>query len=44
VLCRETHDRVLRIAPPLVITRDDIDWALARLARVFERTASHTTR
>jgi ornithine--oxo-acid transaminase len=44
VLCRETHDRVLRIAPPLVITRDDIDWALARLARVFEQTASHTTR
>lgn len=44
LLCKETHDRVLRIAPPLVIARDEIDWAVARLAAVFERTASLTTR
>jgi ornithine--oxo-acid transaminase len=36
VLCKETHDRVLRIAPPLVITRDEIDWAFERIQRVIE--------
>ena len=36
VLCKETHDRVLRIAPPLVITRDEIDWAFDRIRRVIE--------
>jgi ornithine--oxo-acid transaminase len=44
VLCKETHDRVLRIAPPLVITREEIDWAVGRMARVLERAPSHTTR
>lgn len=44
LLCKETHDHVLRLAPPLVITRDEIDWAIARLARVFERMTSPTTR
>jgi ornithine--oxo-acid transaminase len=44
MLCKDTHDRVLRIAPPLVITRDEIDWAVARLTRVFERMTSLTTR
>jgi ornithine--oxo-acid transaminase len=44
LLCKETRDRVLRLAPPLVITRDEIDWAVARLTRVFERMTSLTTR
>lgn len=35
VLCKETHDTVIRFAPPLVITRDEIDWALERVARVL---------
>ena len=35
VLCKETHDRVIRIAPPLVITKDDIDWAVERFAAVL---------
>jgi ornithine--oxo-acid transaminase len=39
MLCKETHDRVIRIAPPLVITRDDIDWAVDRLTAVLARTA-----
>ena len=38
VLCKETHDHVIRIAPPLVISRDEIDWAFERLRRVIERT------
>jgi ornithine--oxo-acid transaminase len=35
VLCKETHDRVLRIAPPIVIQPSDIDWGLERIARVL---------
>ncbi len=36
ILCKETHERVIRIAPPLVITRDEIDWAFARIKKVLE--------
>ncbi len=36
ILCKETHDRVIRIAPPLVITREEIDWAFERIAKVLE--------
>ena len=35
VLCKETHDLVIRIAPPLVITREEIDWAVERIAKVL---------
>ena len=35
MLCKETHDHIIRIAPPLVITRDDVDWALERIAKVL---------
>jgi ornithine--oxo-acid transaminase len=35
LLCKETHDHIIRIAPPLVITRTDIDWALERIAKVL---------
>jgi len=35
LLCKETHDHVIRIAPPLTITKDEIDWALERLERVL---------
>ena len=37
VLCKETHDKVIRIAPPLVIQRKEIDWAFERIQRVFGR-------
>ena len=36
VLCKETHEYVIRVAPPLVITRDEIDWAFERIKRVVE--------
>jgi len=36
LLCKETHEHVIRIAPPLSITKDEIDWALERIARVLE--------
>lgn len=38
VLCKETHDRVIRIAPPLTITSDEIDWAVERIRKVLERS------
>jgi ornithine--oxo-acid transaminase len=34
VLSKETHDTVVRLAPPLVIAREDLDWALDRLEEV----------
>jgi ornithine--oxo-acid transaminase len=37
ILCNDTHDRVIRIAPPLVIQRDEIDWAVERIREVFEK-------
>jgi ornithine--oxo-acid transaminase len=37
ILCKETHDRVIRLAPPLVITRDEIDWAFSRIKKVIEK-------
>jgi ornithine--oxo-acid transaminase len=35
MLCKETHDHVIRLAPPLVITREEIDWAVAKLRKVL---------
>jgi ornithine--oxo-acid transaminase len=37
ILCKETHDRVIRIAPPLIITREEIDWAFERIRKVLEK-------
>jgi ornithine--oxo-acid transaminase len=35
LLCKETHSTIIRIAPPLVINRDEIDWAVGRLSKVL---------
>lgn len=35
VLSKETHEHVIRLAPPLVITREDLDWGLDRIERVL---------
>ncbi|NLJ80062.1 MAG: ornithine--oxo-acid transaminase [Firmicutes bacterium] len=35
LLCKETHHQTIRLAPPLVITKREIDWALERLAEVL---------
>jgi ornithine--oxo-acid transaminase len=37
ILCKETHDHVIRIAPPLTITREEIDWAFERIRNVIEK-------
>ena len=34
ILCKETHEHVIRFAPPLVITKDEIDWAVERIENV----------
>jgi acetylornithine/succinyldiaminopimelate/putrescine aminotransferase len=34
-LCKETHDNVIRFAPPLVSTRDELDWAFDRVGEVL---------
>lgn len=36
LLCKETHDAVIRFAPPLVITKEELDEALNRIRSVFE--------
>ncbi|MCX7969958.1 MAG: aminotransferase class III-fold pyridoxal phosphate-dependent enzyme, partial [Negativicutes bacterium] len=35
LLCKETHDNTIRFAPPLVISRDELDWAIERIRQVF---------
>jgi len=36
VLAKETHWNVIRLAPPLVITREEVDWAIERLEEVLQ--------
>ncbi|MBN1936050.1 MAG: ornithine--oxo-acid transaminase [Anaerolineae bacterium] len=35
ILCKETHQHIIRFAPPLVITREEIDWALEHIQDVL---------
>ena len=35
ILCKDTHHHIIRFAPPLVITADEVDWALERIAGVL---------
>jgi ornithine--oxo-acid transaminase len=34
VLCKETHETVIRLAPPLVIEKADLDWGLEQVEAV----------
>ncbi len=36
VLSKDTHEKTIRFAPPLTITKDEIDWALERIEKVLE--------
>ncbi|QQN66175.1 ornithine--oxo-acid transaminase [Bradyrhizobium diazoefficiens] len=40
ILAKDTHERTIRIAPPLVITSDQVDWALERLATTLTQDFS----
>jgi ornithine--oxo-acid transaminase len=35
LLCKETHENVIRFAPPLVITKEEIDWAMDRIESIL---------
>ena len=35
LLCKETHETVIRFAPPLTISKKDIDWALNKIKKVI---------
>jgi ornithine--oxo-acid transaminase len=36
LLCKDTHTHTIRLAPPLVITRDELDWAVDQIEAVLE--------
>ena len=35
ILCKDTHQTVVRFAPPLVITKEQVDWAMSRIEPVL---------
>jgi ornithine--oxo-acid transaminase len=35
LLCKETHETVIRFAPPLVISKEDLDWAIQKIVNVL---------
>jgi ornithine--oxo-acid transaminase len=37
LLCKETHENVIRFAPPLTITKKELDWAFRKIKKVFKR-------
>lgn len=37
LLCKETHDTVIRFAPPLIISKEELDWAIERIQKVFNK-------
>jgi ornithine--oxo-acid transaminase len=43
VLCKETHDTVIRLAPPLMISREDLDWGLNQIEAVLLDTEAAGT-
>jgi ornithine--oxo-acid transaminase len=37
ILCKETHERIIRFAPPLIITKEELDWAFERIVKVITK-------
>jgi len=37
LLCKETHDTVIRFAPPLIISQEDLDWAIEKIYDVLQK-------
>jgi ornithine--oxo-acid transaminase len=35
VLAKDTHGNIIRLAPPLVVEKKDLDWALERIREVL---------
>lgn len=40
LLCKETHDHVIRLSPPLVTSKEDLEWAVEQLHAVFDPAAT----
>ena len=40
ILCKDTHNNIIRISPPLVIKKEEIDWALERFESVLTKNQS----
>ena len=40
ILAKDTHEHTIRIAPPLVITDDQVDWALERISATLRQDFS----
>ena len=39
LLCKETHEHVIRVAPPLTVSKDDLEWAATKIEEVLTTTA-----
>jgi ornithine--oxo-acid transaminase len=39
VLCKDTHDHTIRLSPPLVVSRDEINWALEQFDTILGHSA-----
>ncbi|MCG3400008.1 ornithine--oxo-acid transaminase [Staphylococcus massiliensis] len=37
ILCKETHETVIRFAPPLIISKEELDFAIDKVKQVFEQ-------
>ena len=37
VLVKETHETVMRFAPPLIISEDELNWAIERVYKILEK-------
>ena len=37
LLCKETHEHIIRFAPPLVITKEQVEWAVEKISNVIKR-------
>lgn len=35
LLCKETHETVIRFAPPLIISKEELDWAIEKIEKIF---------
>jgi ornithine--oxo-acid transaminase len=40
LLCKETHENVIRFAPPLIIKKEDLDWAIAQIQDVLSASVT----
>ncbi len=38
LLCKETHETVIRFAPPLIVTKSELDWAIERIVKVLKNS------